>query len=73
MYRIVNLDQAFHALTSTRRTQPLSGTGQYMPCCSSAPRLQSTGRGVAQLVARVVRDDEVAGSSPVTPTISFAE
>ncbi len=25
-------------------------------------------RGVAQLVARVVRDDEVAGSSPVTPT-----
>ena len=29
------------------------------------------GRGVAQLVARVVRDDEVAGSSPVTPTISY--
>ena len=28
-------------------------------------------RGVAQLVARVVRDDEVAGSSPVTPTISY--
>ncbi len=25
-------------------------------------------RGVAQLVARVVRDDEAAGSSPVTPT-----
>ena len=32
-------------------------------------RLHSRGcRGVAQLVARVVRDDEVAGSSPVTPT-----
>ncbi len=26
-------------------------------------------RSVAQMVARVVRDDEVAGSSPVTPTI----
>ena len=26
-------------------------------------------RGVAQLVARIVRGDEVAGSSPVTPTI----
>ncbi len=26
-------------------------------------------RGVAQLVARVVWDDEVAGSSPVTPTL----
>ena len=27
-------------------------------------------RGVAQLVARHVRDVEVAGSSPVAPTIS---
>ena len=26
------------------------------------------GRGVAQLVARVVRDDEAVGSSPTTPT-----
>ena len=26
-------------------------------------------RGVAQLVARIVRDDEVAGSNPVTPTM----
>lgn len=25
-------------------------------------------RGLAQLVAHVVRDDEVAGSSPVAPT-----
>lgn len=25
-------------------------------------------RGVAQLVARLVRDEEAAGSSPVTPT-----
>ena len=30
-------------------------------------------RGVAQSVARVVRDDEVAGSSPVTPTITPSE
>ncbi len=29
---------------------------------------QKSIRGVAQLVARVVRDDEAAGSSPVTPT-----
>ena len=29
---------------------------------------QTNRRGVAQSVARVVRDDEVAGSSPVTPT-----
>ena len=27
-------------------------------------------RGVAQLVARLVRDQEVVGSNPVTPTIS---
>ena len=26
-------------------------------------------RGVAQLVARLVRDQEVVGSNPVTPTI----
>ena len=32
--------------------------GRVVVCC----------RGVAQLVARVVRGDEVAGSSPVTPT-----
>lgn len=25
-------------------------------------------RGVAQLVARIVRDDEAVGSSPATPT-----
>ena len=25
-------------------------------------------RGIAQLVARIVRDDEAAGSSPATPT-----
>ena len=28
-------------------------------------------RGVAQLVARVVRDDEAAGSNPVTPTFPW--
>ncbi len=28
-------------------------------------------RGVAQLVARYVRDVEVVGSSPTTPTTSF--
>ena len=27
-------------------------------------------RGVAQLVARLVRDQEAVGSNPVTPTIS---
>lgn len=26
------------------------------------------GRGVAQMVARLLREQEVAGSSPVTPT-----
>jgi hypothetical protein len=36
----------------------------------SLDRLQKY-RGVAQLVARVVRDDEAAGSSPVTPTNDF--
>ena len=39
--------------------------------CLAAPAARGynyTRRGVAQLVARVVRDDEVAGSSPVTPT-----
>ena len=35
----------------------------------SRSRYNPHSRGVAQLVARVVRDDEVAGSSPVTPTI----
>ncbi len=29
-------------------------------------------RDLAQLVAHVVRDDEVAGSSPVIPTILFS-
>ena len=32
--------------------------------------LNSNDRGVAQLVARYVRDVEAAGSSPVTPTIT---
>ena len=32
--------------------------------------INSYDRGVAQLVARVVRDDEAAGSSPVTPTFN---
>ncbi len=30
-------------------------------------------RGVAQLEARVVWDDEVAGSSPVTPTTLLSQ
>ena len=33
--------------------------------------INSYDRGVAQLVARVVRDDEAAGSSPVTPTVKW--
>ena len=31
--------------------------------------MEGVTRDVAQLVARVVRDDEVAGSSPVIPTL----
>ena len=31
--------------------------------------LTKPNRGVAQLVARLVRDQEVVGSNPVTPTI----
>ena len=39
------------------------------PCPPRSTSLQwIVSRGVAQSVARVVRDDEVAGSSPVTPT-----
>ena len=34
----------------------------------STPVIRTT-RGVAQLVARMVRDHEVVGSNPVTPTI----
>lgn len=33
------------------------------------PRVNRNNRGVAQLVARSVRDAEVGGSSPLTPTI----
>jgi hypothetical protein len=35
-----------------------------------SPRQQALqSRGVAQLVARLVRDQEVAGSNPVAPTL----
>ena len=44
----------------------------FLPVRSQAVRstIMRKIRSVAQMVARVVRDDEVAGSSPVTPTLS---
>ena len=46
--------------------QELWATAQGRPFESSLSSVLSG--AVAQLVARVVRDDEVAGSNPVTPT-----
>ena len=45
---------------------------KFLPAFSQAVRstIMRKIRSVAQMVARVVRDDEVAGSSPVTPTLS---
>ena len=41
------------------------------PVYRSSNMLRVFYRGVAQMVARLVRDQEAVGSNPVTPTIPF--
>src|SRR5262249_16003931 len=67
-YRLVHLEQFSSRSEATKREKELkSGRGREELAHLVAQNFAPSHRGVAQLVARLVRDQEVPGSNPGAP------